>query len=38
MAALMSMGFDESQARRALWATSGSVDRAVEWLLASGAA
>jgi hypothetical protein len=31
--ALLGMGFAEAEARRALWATSGSVDRAVEWLV-----
>jgi uncharacterized UBP type Zn finger protein len=30
---LEGMGFSAQQAERALWATSGSVERAVEWIL-----
>jgi hypothetical protein len=30
---LQGMGFSEQQAERALWATSGNVERAVEWIL-----
>jgi uncharacterized UBP type Zn finger protein len=34
VAALMGMGFDARTAERALWATQGNLQRAVEWCLA----